>query len=94
MEIECYPQDYTNFDTGKKFWNGNKRLPHPLEFNIKDKICFQFIKSFSCNMAYCFNIDISKLNVDNCIINYCENIYKKNLKKMNHLKQKFIMKIK
>jgi ubiquitin-activating enzyme E1 len=32
-------------------------------------------------MAYCFNIDISKLNIDNCIINYCENIYKKILKK-------------
>ena len=79
--IECYPQDYINSDTGKKFWNGNKRFPHPLEFNIKDEMCFHFIKSFSCIMAYCFNIDISKLNVDNCIINYYENIYKKKNKK-------------
>lgn len=71
--LKCYPKDYINSDTGKKFWIGNKRLPHPLEFNIKDEMCFEFIKSFSCNLAFCFNIDISKINVDNCIIDFCSN---------------------
>ena len=87
--IKCYPPDYINTDTGKKFWIGNKRLPHPLEFDIKDKMCYEFIKSFSCLLAFCFNIDITKINIDNYIIEYCTKKFQTKKEKIKNFENKF-----
>lgn len=66
--LKYYPPDKVDKETGTKFWTGNKILPHPLIFNINDEMCFEFVKSFSCLLAYCLGIDISKININEYII--------------------------
>lgn len=66
--LKFYPPDKINKDTGLKFWTGNKILPHPLIFNINDEICFEFVKSFSCLLAKCLDIDINNININEYII--------------------------
>ena len=66
--LKLYPPDKINKDTGLKFWTGNKILPHPLFFNINDDICFEFVKSFSCLLAKCLDIDIYNININEYII--------------------------
>ena len=72
--LKIYPSNKVDSKTGEKFWSGNKRIPHPLEFNINDNMCFEFIKSFSCLLANCLGIDISKIAIDNHIKNFCSNL--------------------
>ena len=69
--LELYPSDKIIKETGEKFWSGNKRLPHPLKFDINDIMCFEFIKSFSCLLAKCLGIDISNIDINNYIKNLC-----------------------
>lgn len=69
--LELYPSDKIVKETGEKFWSGNKRLPHPLKFDVSDIMCFEFIKSFSCLLAECLGINISKINIVNYIKNFC-----------------------
>ena len=71
--LKIYPPNKVS-KTGEKFWAGNKRLPHPLEFDINNKMCFEFTKSFSCLLANCLDIDISKIQIDNHIKNFCSNL--------------------
>ena len=72
--LKLYPSDKIIQETGEKFWSGNKRLPHPLEFDINNIMCFEFIKSFSCLLAECLGINISKIDIDNYIKNLCTSI--------------------
>ena len=62
--------DKINNETGLKFWTGNKIIPHSLVLDIKDNLCFEFIKSFSCLLADCFNININNIIVDEFIKEY------------------------
>ena len=72
--LELYSSDKIAKETGEKFWSGNKRLPHPLKFDINDIMCFEFIKSFSCLLAGCLGINISKIDIDNYIKNFCSSL--------------------
>ena len=72
--LELYPSDKIVDETGEKFWTGNKRLPHPLTFDINEIECFEFIKNFSILLAKCLNIDISEIDIDNYIKNFCCNL--------------------
>ena len=79
--LHCYPPDKINKETGLKFWTGNKIMPHPLEFNIKDEFCFEFIKSLSLLLASCFNVNTKNINIDNYIREYAQNYKFKEPKK-------------
>jgi ubiquitin-activating enzyme E1 len=72
--LELYPSDKIVDETGEKFWTGNKRLPHPLTFDINEIECFEFIKNFSILLSKCLNIDISEIDIDNYIKNFCCNL--------------------
>ena len=72
--LRNYPLDKINKKTGKNFWIGYKRLPHPLIFNIENEMCFEYIKNFSCLLANCLDIDISNMNIDEKIKNYCKKL--------------------
>ena len=71
--LRNYPPDKINKITGKKFWIGDKRLPHPLSFNLANDICFKYIKCFSCLLANCLDINLVNVNIDESIKNYCKN---------------------
>lgn len=72
--LKCYPPDKINKDTGLKFWTGNKILPHPLVFDINENMCFEFVKSLSCLLANCLNIDIKSVNIDEYIKEFCSKL--------------------
>ena len=72
--LHNYPPNKINKITGKNFWIGYKRLPHPLTLNIENGECFGYIKNFSCLLANCLDIDISNKNIDEKIKNYCKNL--------------------
>ena len=74
--LSFYPPEYIVEETGKKFWIGNKKMPNPLKFDVNEEQCFGFVKSFSCLLAYCLNINISKINIDEEIKNYCNKEFK------------------
>jgi len=44
--LHNYPPNKINKITGKNFWVGYKRLPHPLTLNIENAECFGYIKIF------------------------------------------------
>ena len=79
--LECYPPNKISKITGKKFWSGSKRLPHPLILDINSELCFQFIKSFSCLLSNALDIDVSNYNINNYIIEYCKGFKMKEIKK-------------
>ena len=68
-----YPPNKINKITGKNFWLGYKRLPHPISLNIENEDCFAFIKNFSCLLANCLDIDFSNIKIDEKIKLYCKN---------------------
>ena len=72
--LKLYPSNKIVKETGEKFWSGNKRLPHPIKFDINDIMCFEFIKSFSCLLAECLDINISKIDIDNYIKIFCSSL--------------------
>jgi ubiquitin-activating enzyme E1 len=82
--LKLYPSDKIVKETGEKFWSGNKRLPHPLKFDINDIMCFEFIKSFSCLLAECLDINISKIDIDNYIKIFCSSLTLKPPKKKKY----------
>ena len=71
--LQNYPPDKINKITGKKFWIGYKKLPHPLVLNIDDEMCFEYIKNLSCLLADCLDINISKIQINDKIKSYCKN---------------------
>lgn len=72
--LKLYPSNKIIAETGDKFWSGNKRLPHPLAFDLKDNMCFEFIKSFTCLLARCLDINISNIPINNQIKNFCSSL--------------------
>ena len=72
--LKYFPPDKINKETGLKFWTGNKILPHPLLFEINETMCFNFIKSFSILLAYCLDIDIKNIKIDDYIKEYSSKI--------------------
>lgn len=72
--LKYFPPDKINKDTGLKFWTGNKILPHPLTFDLNDEMCFEFVKSFSCLLAKCLDIDVNNNNINEYIKEYSRKI--------------------
>ena len=60
-----YPPDFINLD-GTKFWSGNKRCPKPINFDIKNSLAIDYIKSYSKILANEIGIPIE--NNDDMII--------------------------
>ena len=79
--LSCYPPDKINKETGLKFWTGNKIMPHPLEFDVNDNLCFEYIKSLSCLLANCLNINTKDINIDDYIKEYIKSFKPKASKK-------------
>lgn len=79
--LEIYPKDMINKKTNMKFWSGVKRLPHPLNFDINQKIIFDYIQSMSVNLARALGIDFKSLLDNNYIIKFCNDYKMKEFKK-------------
>jgi len=62
--IEEFPINHTNKD-GSLFWSGSKRFPNPIDFNINDKDCFNFVKYYSILLAR--GIKVKIIDDDNTI---------------------------
>jgi len=60
-----YPPDFINSD-GTKFWSGNKRCPKPINFDIKNNLAINYIKSYAKILANEISIPIE--NNDDIII--------------------------
>ena len=82
--LKLNPSDKKIAETGENFWSGNKRLPHPLDLDLNDNLCFQFIKSFSCLLASCLDIDVSKIDISNNIKKICSSIILESPKKSKY----------
>ncbi|CAF3441504.1 unnamed protein product [Rotaria sp. Silwood1] len=50
-----FPLDHVT-KTGERFWSGNKRCPHPIEFDVSDKTHLDFIVAASNLIAYIYGI--------------------------------------
>lgn len=60
--LNLYPIDLKS-NEGNYFWSGTKRSPEPLEYDINDKLSFEFMKSFIILFLKCFTINLSNYNV-------------------------------
>lgn len=65
--LNIHPPDKINKETGLRYWTGNKKMPHPIDFNINDNQCYEFITSFSSLLAECLGIDIKNINLKDYI---------------------------
>jgi ubiquitin-activating enzyme E1 len=43
--LHAFPADYISDETKKPFWSGYKRVPSPIELNLKDPIHVEFIQA-------------------------------------------------
>ena len=82
--LRNYPPNKIDKMTGKNFWIGYKRIPHPLTLNIENEVCFEYIKNCSCLLANCLDIDISNIKIDETIKNYCKNLKIKEFSPKNY----------
>ena len=79
--LDLYPKDFITED-GNYFWSGTKRAPNILEYDINDKLSFEFMKSFIILFLNSLNLNLSKYNIND--INFDEelkNIYLKDFSK-------------
>jgi len=67
--IDEYPKDCKNKDGGI-FWSGSKRFPEIINFNIKNKDCFNFIKFYCILFSRGINVKIN--DDDNYIKEFVE----------------------
>ena len=87
--LHLHPPDKISKITGLKFWTGHKIMPHPLEFDINNNYCFELIKSFSCLLADCLNINTKNININDYIKDYIKSYKSKNPKKKIFEKESF-----
>ena len=43
--LDCYPPDCKD-KSGKPFWTGSRKLPHPIEFNAEEDLCLEYVAKF------------------------------------------------
>ena len=58
--LSAFPHDHIIEDTGKPFWSGLKRVPTPLDLNLKDPIHVELIQSAANIFACMFNLPLCK----------------------------------
>ena len=56
-----YPPNFINLD-GTKFWSGNKRCPKPINFNFKNNLTINYIKSYAKILANELSVPIENNN--------------------------------
>ena len=89
--LDLYPIDFMTED-GNYFWSGTKRAPNILEYDINDKLSFEFMKSFIILFLNSLSLNLSKYNIKN--INFGEelkNIYLNDFSKNNEYNSKKII---
>ena len=59
---------------GTFFWSGSKRMPSIITFDVKDKLCKEFIFSFSNLIARCLGIDAKNDISDEVLIKINEKV--------------------
>ena len=64
--LELYPLNSINKE-GKKFWSGEKRVPHPINFDLNNELCIKFIKNFAILFSNIFDIKINEYEINNII---------------------------
>lgn len=55
-----FPADCISDETKKPFWSGLKRVPQPLQFDLKDKLHLELIQSAANIYATIFKIPLVK----------------------------------
>ena len=60
--LSIYPPNYktTVNDEIVDFWSGSKRLPHPIKFNVEDKLCLNYVLKFVQILSHAFNVPLTK----------------------------------
>lgn len=58
--LTAFPPDHIVEETGKPFWSGLKRVPTPLQLNLKDPIHSELIQAGANIYACMFNLPIEK----------------------------------
>lgn len=58
--LHAFPANYISEETNKPFWSGLKRVPSPLELNVKDPIHAEFIQAGANIYATMFGIPKEK----------------------------------
>ncbi len=77
--LNLYPIDF-KLEDGNYFWSGTKRAPKALEYDINDKLSFEFMKSFIILLLKCFDINLSDYNIlDNNFNESLKLIYNKKI---------------
>lgn len=66
--LELYPLNSLNKD-GTLFWSGSKRVPHPINFDINNKLCIMFITNIAILFSKLFDIRINETEINNIINN-------------------------
>ena len=60
--LSLYPSDFKLAD-GNYFWTGTKRVPNFLEYDINDKLSFEFVKSYIIIFLKCLNMELFKFDI-------------------------------
>ena len=91
--LKCYPENKINEETGKKFWSGLKRLPHSLDYDINEKMCYKFIKSYTSLLSFCLDINSNEKEISENIkkFNISDNI---KIEKIKNFREKKYYEIK
>ena len=77
--LNLYPIDF-KLEDGNYFWSGTKRAPKALEYDINDKLSFEFMKSFIILLLKSFDINLSEYNIlDNHFNESLKLIYNKKI---------------
>jgi ubiquitin-activating enzyme E1 len=58
--LTAFPANHILEETGKLFWSGLKRVPTPLELDLKDPIHSEFIQAGANIYAVMFNVPMQK----------------------------------
>jgi ubiquitin-activating enzyme E1 len=53
-------------ENGSLFWTGSRIMPHPIKFDLNDKYCINYIKTFAILLSQCLDISHDNdINFDN-----------------------------
>ena len=58
------PENY-KLENGSLFWAGSRIMPHPLIFDLNDKYCINYIKTFAILLSQCLGISVNNVIIDN-----------------------------
>ena len=71
------PENY-KMENGSLFWTGSRIMPHPLKFDLNDKYCVNYIKTFGILLSQCLGITKDNLIKSEYIIEKIQQLYETN----------------